>query len=462
MVKRVRRQRPDPDKSGVRVVRIDPGPAGSAGGFPSILGTGTGRTGEALTKLGDAITRADSPELTPLFEEVTRAVVDRDKHLLARAGSLEQFLLRLHRPEFMRIDPCEFTLNDVMRLTEGYLEQNIKADKVVIRLFEDPIRPGQKGNVDVAHMYYDPEKLNPQQRASLGGRIKVSAPHMKLILQQGGLTVDDANLAQSGGFVSNELRDAFPDLDKMHNQALGGEGVITCLRSGESFTEDEITLIGVVGSHVTGIIRDHRMRERDPFLTQLYSKGQSQKLVAEGIEQAIRRGPGEGSVCLIAWDIDHFSGVNNEHGHGVGDVVLGEVAELMTSSFRTGDKVIRAGGEEIWAIMPGCPLKPALAKAEIIRASMEDRFFADISDPKNKGVGVAGGLKITISGGVSELRVDEQGRAVLDGKVLRRFGDVTEAVKDGGRRGPLLADLCRLVAKHADDAERHSKECLRN
>lgn len=54
---------------------------------------------------------------------------------------------------------------------------------------------------------------------------------------------------------------------------------------------------------------------------------------------------------VVLADIDHFKGVNDVHGHLVGDQVLQRVAELMRQVTRASDCVGRFGGEEFLAIL---------------------------------------------------------------------------------------------------------------
>jgi diguanylate cyclase (GGDEF)-like protein len=61
---------------------------------------------------------------------------------------------------------------------------------------------------------------------------------------------------------------------------------------------------------------------------------------------ATARRSGQVVVAVVA-DVDHFKTVNDEHGHGVGDLVLQTVAAVVTGSVRQDDVVARLGGEEL-------------------------------------------------------------------------------------------------------------------
>src|SRR5690606_20392528 len=58
------------------------------------------------------------------------------------------------------------------------------------------------------------------------------------------------------------------------------------------------------------------------------------------------------ALCVLVFDLDHFKGVNDTHGHNVGDQVLKIFAERVTNKVRSFDLVARMGGEEFVAILP--------------------------------------------------------------------------------------------------------------
>ncbi len=60
----------------------------------------------------------------------------------------------------------------------------------------------------------------------------------------------------------------------------------------------------------------------------------------------IRAGRRDDSVAVMFFDLDGFKAVNDTHGHGIGDIVLQEVAKRVQSRLRKEDVLARLGGDE--------------------------------------------------------------------------------------------------------------------
>ncbi|WP_342621048.1 GGDEF domain-containing protein [Rhodoferax sp. GW822-FHT02A01] len=56
-------------------------------------------------------------------------------------------------------------------------------------------------------------------------------------------------------------------------------------------------------------------------------------------------------MALMYLDIDHFKSINDTYGHGVGDLVLCEVANRLKSSIRVTDTAARLAGDEFVLIL---------------------------------------------------------------------------------------------------------------
>lgn len=103
------------------------------------------------------------------------------------------------------------------------------------------------------------------------------------------------------------------------------------------------------------------------------------------------------SLALLMIDIDHFKRINDTHGHLTGDVILRELAALISQRVRKEEMFARYGGEEFAIVLPETDRNGALQLAEALRKLVENAQFVF--------EGLV--LKITISIGIGIFRKDE-------------------------------------------------------
>ena len=94
-------------------------------------------------------------------------------------------------------------------------------------------------------------------------------------------------------------------------------------------------------------------------------------------------------LSIAIFDIDNFKRVNDAKGHVIGDQVLVSLATILKQAVRGSDYIGRYGGEEFMVIFRDTGLSVAEKVSERIRQAID-------------GYGFVEGLKITISGGVSQ------------------------------------------------------------
>lgn len=75
-------------------------------------------------------------------------------------------------------------------------------------------------------------------------------------------------------------------------------------------------------------------------------------------------------ASLIALDLDRFKEVNDTHGHGVGDVLLREVATALAGTLREGDQLFRLGGDEFMALLPAAATADAEGIGDRLRVAV--------------------------------------------------------------------------------------------
>jgi diguanylate cyclase (GGDEF)-like protein len=96
-----------------------------------------------------------------------------------------------------------------------------------------------------------------------------------------------------------------------------------------------------------------------------------------------------GAPCaLLLLDIDYMKSINDTHGHPAGDLVIREIADILTRVSRDNDTAARLGGEEFALLLAGIDD----AKAELAA----NRLRAILAEQPIEGVG-----NITVSIGVA-------------------------------------------------------------
>lgn len=154
-----------------------------------------------------------------------------------------------------------------------------------------------------------------------------------------------------------------------------------------------------------------------------------------------RRGRDEPAAVLV-FDIDHFKGFNDQHGHDTGDAVLQRFAQTVKPHLRKDDLFARAGGEEFWLLLPGVGPDSAKEVGERLRAAIEAAEV--VHDGKRLrvtvSVGVAGVMLGDLSGAITQAD-----RALYAAKAQGRNRVVVSDEHLEAAAGPVdhLQDRCR-------------------
>lgn len=109
----------------------------------------------------------------------------------------------------------------------------------------------------------------------------------------------------------------------------------------------------------------------DP-LTRLFNRRYLDTILRRQVDVArSRRLP----YAILMIDIDHFKALNDTYGHGAGDQILKQFAELILRSIRESDFAFRYGGEEFLVVLGNATVADTLNIAERIRRDSETRLF---------------------------------------------------------------------------------------
>jgi len=108
---------------------------------------------------------------------------------------------------------------------------------------------------------------------------------------------------------------------------------------------------------------------RHDSLTGLFNRREGAEYLAREVASYQRY---DNPLSVLMLDIDHFKGINDNHGHDVGDAVLVEVCKRIERAIREVDICFRWGGEEFLVIAPSTDIRVAVKIAERIRQAVAD------------------------------------------------------------------------------------------
>lgn len=135
---------------------------------------------------------------------------------------------------------------------------------------------------------------------------------------------------------------------------------------------------------------------------------------------------GEASpLAAVMIDLDHFKEVNDRHGHGAGDEVLRQIAQLLREQVRESDIPVRYGGEEFILFLVGASAFGAVEHGERVRAAVERHGFQ-----------VAEGLVLSITASVG-VAIRERYESI--DALIRRADLALYRAKSSGRNRVELA-----------------------
>jgi len=156
-------------------------------------------------------------------------------------------------------------------------------------------------------------------------------------------------------------------------------GALTLMRSdrSRSFSELERDALSMLGEQsalaVTNVFLHAEVAElalRDP-LTGLFNRRYLDPALEQLFARRARMSVDERvPLAAIMFDLDHFSDLNNTHGHQIGDDVLRAFGSVLRARMRTTDLVARFGGEEFAAILFRATLDDAIRIADEVREQL--------------------------------------------------------------------------------------------
>jgi len=107
-------------------------------------------------------------------------------------------------------------------------------------------------------------------------------------------------------------------------------------------------------------------------LTDIYNRLHFNRLLDAETDKVKRYG---GQLSIIFFDIDHFKQINDTHGHPTGDVILKEIAQVISKANRSSDVFARYGGEEFIILASSTNNEGAVEHAQRLRQDIEQHRF---------------------------------------------------------------------------------------
>jgi diguanylate cyclase (GGDEF)-like protein len=166
----------------------------------------------------------------------------------------------------------------------------------------------------------------------------------------------------------------------------------------QAFSPDKIDFFQQLAPILAGAINNARIHQQTQLLNQAlvelsrmdgltgaFNRRYLEERLSEEINRCRRHG---GYLGLMMIDVDHFKQINDTFGHGVGDQVLKEVADLIQKSCRNIDIVGRYGGDEFLVILIETTEPEALKIAERIQQKTREVTIP----PHNPQIGLSIGV----------------------------------------------------------------------
>jgi diguanylate cyclase (GGDEF)-like protein len=153
------------------------------------------------------------------------------------------------------------------------------------------------------------------------------------------------------------------------------KGTLNIYRVGEeaSFTDEEFLLAKRFGDAAALAIDNAHIRARlehqaeTDALTGLYNHRSFHDRLRQ---ELLRASAAHETVAVVMLDLDDFKKVNDVYGHGIGDHLLQQVADVLRATVRATDVVCRVGGEEFAVILPAGDIHSSSALAERIGTAL--------------------------------------------------------------------------------------------
>ncbi len=276
--------------------------------------------------------------------------------------------------------------------------------------------PDQPLAIAVARLTDGDVRLSRHDIERLGGRVVDGAPTTRLrASEKAQVVAEDARVDSAISLVveTQHQVDDFAQIVRTMQDETRGFGQDLAKSAAAIMQIEEIDEITQITTTMIGRIHDSEVRlaeataEADILRTKLVeARDIARRDMLTGLpnrrafeEAFAERDLDAGPYCLAVCDIDRFKGINDLHGHCVGDRVLIAIGQALAGECAP-HLVVRHGGEEFALLIKGITLADAAKLLDRVRATVAAKRYRNRDTDASLG-------SITFSAGITAIHTDE-------------------------------------------------------
>lgn len=160
-------------------------------------------------------------------------------------------------------------------------------------------------------------------------------------------------------------------IDLLHYDPLGSKKVVIAA-DGARLAFDAFLTAHILVRPIKGYFEVMRNMAHYDKLTGCLNRHAAGGIIRREVERFSEQGL---PLALLMADLDHFKRINDTFGHGAGDAVLKNFADLARQGLRRSDLLCRWGGEEFLILLRGTIMEEALRIAERFRERVANAVF---------------------------------------------------------------------------------------